>query len=449
MADQSPDRGAAADANAPFWLTGNFAPVFTEHTDDQLKVTGTIPPELNGRYLRNGPNPKNSDSAHWFLGDGMIHGVEIRDGRANWYRNRFVQTPYYKDQDANVLNSLPDKQKSIANTHIIAHAGKILALEELHFPYELTPELETVGPYDFGGKLKTGMTAHPKICGETGELLFFAYGIVPPFMTYHRVSADGELVLSQEIEVGGATMVHDFNITRNYVIFMDLPLVWDLAGGATDPGMPLRWDDDYPARLGVMPRDGGDVTWYDIDPCYVYHPVNAYEDGDRIVIDVCHRDHHMKAHAEEAPPLLRRWEIDQASGRVTETPIDDRPVEFPRVAEHLVGLKHRYSYMAELSDVGPVGRAIRKYDMQAGTSTACTLPAGQTAGEPVFIPAANSRAEDDGYLMMYVHKPETNTSDLVILSAQDVDGEPLARIHLPARVPAGFHGYWAPDQIDG
>ena len=262
---------AVAD-QAPFWLSGNFAPTFDEVTEDKLEVTGSIPPELNGRYFRNGANPKSGTSDHWFLGNGMIHGVELAGGKANWYRNRYVQTPVLEKPDADPIESMQDKTYSLANTHIIGHAGKILALEEGHWPFELSKDLETVGPHSFDGKLETGMTAHPKICPETGELLFFAYSMMPPFLTYHRANAAGELVQSEVIEVKGATMVHDFNVTRNHVIFMDLPLVWDLA--ALDNGIPIRWSDDYGARLGVMPRDGSnaDVVWYDIDPCYVLSP---------------------------------------------------------------------------------------------------------------------------------------------------------------------------------
>ncbi|MEM7001986.1 MAG: carotenoid oxygenase family protein, partial [Pseudomonadota bacterium] len=212
-----------------FWLKDNFAPTFEEVTATELDVTGSIPPELKGRYLRNGANPKSGESAHWFLGNGMIHGVELADGKANWYRNRYVQTPMLQTPDADPNASLMDLSQSLANTHIVGHAGKILALEEGHWPYELSSQLETVGPHNYDGKLQTGMTAHPKICPETGEMLFFAYGMMPPFLTYHRANAQGELVQSEVIEVPGATMVHDFNITRNYAIFMDLPLVWDLA----------------------------------------------------------------------------------------------------------------------------------------------------------------------------------------------------------------------------
>lgn len=436
----------AAINERPFWLSGNFAPTYDEVTETKLEVTGSIPPELNGRYLRNGANPQTGETAHWFLGNGMIHGVELNNGKANWYRNRYVRTPLLADAGADPMNALDDRSRSLANTHIISHAGKILALEEGHWPFELSSDLETIGAYNYDGRLETGMTAHPKICPETGELLFFAYGMTPPYLTYHRASAAGELVQSEQIEVKGATMVHDFNITRNHVIFMDLPLVWNFENAANS-GLPIQWSDEYGARLGVMPRDGSnkDVVWYDIDPCYVYHPLNAYEDGDDIVIDVSRLAHSMKPGVADVPPVLHRWTIHQSTGKVSESQIDDKAVDFPRVPDAVVGLKHRYGYTAEFGAGLPTAVAFRKYDMQSGTSEAHELQNGRAGGEPVFVPAAGASAEDDGYLMSFVYDPAENKSELVIIDASNVAADPIARVHLPTRVPAGFHGSWVAD----
>ena len=436
----------AAVNERPFWLSGNFAPTYDEVTETKLEVTGSIPPELNGRYLRNGANPQTGETAHWFLGNGMIHGVELNNGKANWYRNRYVRTPLLADAGADPMNALDDRSRSLANTHIISHAGKILALEEGHWPFELSSDLETIGAYNYDGRLETGMTAHPKVCPETGELLFFAYGMTPPYLTYHRASAAGELVQSEQIDVKGATMVHDFNITRNHVIFMDLPLVWNFENAANS-GLPIQWSDEYGARLGVMPRDGSnkDVVWYDINPCYVYHPLNAYEDGDDIVIDVSRLAHSMKPGVADVPPVLHRWTIHQNTGKVSESQIDDKAVDFPRVPDAVVGLKHRYGYTAEFGAGLPTAVAFRKYDMQSGTSEAHELQNGRVGGEPVFVPAAGASAEDDGYLMSFVYDPAENKSELVIIDASNVAADPVARVHLPTRVPAGFHGSWVAD----
>ena len=437
----------------PFHLRDNFAPTFEERTDFDLEVTGAIPPELRGRFFRNGSNPASGFSPHWFMGNGMIHGVELQQGKATWYRNRYVQTPALSDPDAARTgpDGASDRTRSLANTHVICHAGKILALEEGSFPYELTPELETVGPHDFSGKLKSAMTAHPKICPETGELLFFGYDAMPPHLVYHRVAADGTLVQSEEIEVKGPTMMHDFNVTRNFTIFMDLPMVFDLEAAAQG-GMPIRWSDDYGARLGVMPRAGSnaDVVWYEIDPCYVFHPMNAYEDGDRIVLDVA-RFGKLTMGLDEGdgtPARLHRWTIDRASGKVTDEPLDDRPAEFPRIDNRVIGKKNRYGYMMSAGYGGPetFGEALFKYDLEAGKSWTHEFGSGFQAGEPVFALSSNTAAEDEGWLLTYVYDAARDRSDLVIVDAANFDQKPVARIHLPCRVPNGFHASWIPDE---
>ena len=434
----------AIQEKAPFWLRDNFAPTFEERTVSDLKVIGQIPESLQGTLLRNGANPQSGESAHWFLGNGMLHGVRIEAGQAKWYRNRYVKTPLYLKPDGDVMDGLGDMTMSAANTNVIHHAGKIMALEEGHWPFVVSNELETVGPNNYGGKLEGAMTAHPKICPETGELLAFSYGMTPPYLTYLRASASGELLQTEQIEVPGATMIHDFNVTRNFVIFMDLPAVWNFEGMATT-GLPILWDESYGARLGVMPRNGGnaDVVWYEIAPCYVFHPLNAYENGDKIVIDVCRMDDTMKP-GSSAPPMLYRWTIDQASGRVTETQLDDRVVDFPRVADAVVGLKHQFGYCAAFAGSAPYGEGLIKYDLEAGTSEYRHLDGGQ-ASEAVFVKDPTASGEDGGFLLSYVYQPEIDQSEVLILNAQDMLGEPVARIQIPARVPAGFHGNWIGD----
>lgn len=432
--------------DTPFWLNGNFAPVSDEVVDTRLEVTGSIPPELCGRYLRNGANPESGQSMHWFLGNGMIHGIELADGKAHWYRNRYVRTPLYQPGQPQAMGSSEDLTQSLANTHVIGHAGKILALEEGHWPFELSKDLETLGPFNYDGRLKTGMTAHPKLCPETGELLFFAYGMEPPYLTYHRADKAGNLVQSEVIEVKGATMMHDFNVTRNHVIFMDLPLIWNLEAVAAT-GLPIQWSDSYGARLGVMPRDGRntDVVWYDIDPCYVYHPLNAYEHEDSIVIDTCRMGHSMKPGIADVPPMLHRWTIDLNQGRVSESQLDDAAVDFPRVPDSRVGLPYRYGYTAQFGNGLPTTVAFRKYDLQTGQCDVHELSGGRQGGEPVFVPAIGASSEDDGYLLSLVYDPATNKSELVILDAAKLSSAPIARIHLPVRIPAGFHGSWIAD----
>lgn len=445
---------AAVLEDTPVHLRGNGRPVTEEVTLTDLKVNGSIPVELDGRYLRTGPNPVTGTSAHPFFGDGMTHGIRLRDGKAEWYRNRYVQTPFIANPDVDVMDPavMFDMKSSKANTHIVGHAGKILALEEGHFPYVLDGDLGTVGPTDFNGVLKGSFTAHPKICPTTGEMLAFGYSAMEPYLRYLRVSADGELVQTENITVGGPTMVHDFNVTQNHVIFMDLPAVFNMEL-AMSGDLPIRWDDDYPARLGVMPRNGvdADVKWYEINPCYVFHPMNSYEDGDKIVLDVARFSHIWRESAMDFPaPELWRWTIDTNTGKVHEEQIDDRAAEFPRVADSLIGLKHRYGYMAAQSfdndDPANISGAILKYDRDTGTRSDIEFGRGRMGGEAVFVPSENPKTEDDGYLMTYVYDAGTDSSSFVIMDAQTMDDTPVASIDLP-RIPGGFHGSWVPASV--
>jgi carotenoid cleavage dioxygenase len=435
----------------PF-LAGNYGPVPSETTSFDLPTDGALPPELNGRYLRIGPNPYAPPQGeyHWFLGDGMVHGVELRDGTANWYRNRWVRTETItRALDEPTTPGPKPPMYDASNTHVIGHAGRILSLTEGAMPYELSTQLDTVTRCDFGGPLPTGFTAHPKIDPVTGELHGFAYWWAEPYLTYHVVDAGGRLVRSVPITVKGPTMVHDFSVTRDHVVFYDLPVVFDLERLP----FPYRWDDDYGARVGVMPRGGDDddVRWFDVDPCYVFHPMNAYDDGDSIVLDVV-RHETMFKHSNIGPndqqvPTLDRWTVDVVAGKVREERLDDRGQEFPRVNDTIAMSRHRYGYAVEsvnTEDAFTTAR-ILKHDLVDATTDAHDFGAGHMPGEFVFVPRAGATAEDDGWLMGYVYDAATDTSDLVVLDALDVAGAAVATVHLPQRVPFGFHGSWIED----
>ncbi|MER6305613.1 carotenoid oxygenase family protein [Streptomyces sp. NPDC001657] len=447
MTTTSPTTSSASDAPAPH-LAGNFAPVAEELTAYDLPVTGTLPPELSGWFLRNGPNPRDAATPHWFFGDGMVHGLRLEGGRAVSYRNRWVRTSTFTDgvppRDAQGRRNL---SAGVANTHVVRHAGRTLALVESSFPYEIDcrpgHELETLGVHDFGGRLTTAMTAHPKTCPTTGELHFFGYGGArPPYLTYHRADAHGELVISRPIDVTAHTMMHDFHLTERHVIFMDLPMVFD---AHRRPGMPYRWDPEYGARLGVLRRDDpyGEVRWLPIDPCYVFHALNAHDDGDqRIVLHVSR----YPDFTGRKPSCLWRWTIDLTSGTVTEAQLDDQYCEFPRVDDRLVGQRARFGHatVAEAPGTGHIPGALLRYDLETGAVVRHDFGPGRTPGEAVFAPA-DDRPGGPGWLLTYVYDATTDTSDLVVLDAEDISATPVATVHLPQRVPYGFHGNWLPD----
>jgi carotenoid cleavage dioxygenase len=430
-----------------FFQRDNYAPVADELTVFDLPVDGAIPREITGWYLRNGPNPRQA-TGHWFTGDGMIHGVHLEEGRAKWYRNRWVRTESF-DNDLPVYNAdgTRNLRSSVANTHIVNHAGKTLALVESSLPYEITNDLKTLGAYDFGGKLVDSMTAHPKICPVTGELHFFGYGnIFEPHVTYHRADADGELTINRPLDVPALTMMHDFALTAEHVVFMDLPIVFKLDVALEGSGdMPYRWDDDYGARLGVLRRDDpfGEVRWFDIDPCYVFHVVNAYDNGNAVVLQAVRYPELWRNNGGfDADGVLWSWTIDLLTGRVSERQLDDRAVEFPRIDDRLATLPAQHAVT-----VGD-GRLLR-YDLKTGSAVEHTFGTPQSPGGPgeaVFVPSAAGPAdESSGWYLGYVYDPVRDGSDLVIIDAADFAAPPVARIQLPQRVPYGFHGNWIGD----
>ncbi len=439
--------------DSPFHLRGNYAPVPDELSVDTLEVEGAIPPELDGWYLRNGSNPRTA-TGHWFVGDGMIHGVRIEGGAAKWYRNRWIRTesfetpfPVYNADGTRNLRS------SVANTHVVNHAGRTLALVESSLPYEITNDLETVGCFDFGGALNDAMTAHPKICPTTGELHFFGYGsIFQPHVSYHRADAAGNLTVSRPLEVPALTMMHDFAMTAEHVVFMDLPIVFNLDIALRGTGdMPYRWADDYGARFGVLRRDDpfGEVRWFDIDPCYVFHVANAFDTsadaagGKTIVLHGCRYPELWRTDGGfGASAVLWEWTIDLESGAVAERQLDDRAVEFPRIDDRLAGLPARCA-------VSVGDGCLVRYDLQTGAATEHVFGSPDSPGGPgeaVFVPSPSAPADEAvGWYLAYVYDPARDGSDLVILDSTDFAGDPVARIRLPRRVPYGFHGNWIPN----
>lgn len=432
------------------YLEGNYGPVGDELTVDGLEVTGALPPSLAGRYLRIGPNPWPVPTGpyHWFSGAGMVHGVELRDGRAAWYRNRWVRTSGMAEElgEADRGGPTPPIYDS-SNTNVLGHAGRIYSFTEGANPYELTPELDTVGRTTFGGELPCGFTAHPKIDPVTGELLGFGYGFAEPYVLYHSIAPDGSLTRSVPIDVHGPVMMHDFSVTERHAVFYDLPVVFRLEL-AMDPDVPFpfEWDDEYPSRVGLLPRDGDAVRWFDVDPCFVFHPLNAYEDDSgTVVLDVVRYPDMFRREEVKGSLLerqrLERWTVDPSSGKVLADVVDDRPQEFPVVDPRVVGRRHRYGYVA-----GAIERTeVLKHDLVRGTTEVHDLGPGRHPGEFSFVPDADRAGEDEGWLLGFVYDDATDRSDLVVLDASDVTGAPVATVHLPRRVPFGFHGSWVAD----
>ena len=449
------------------YLQGNFAPVEEEVTVTDLEVEGTLPVELTGRYLRNGPNPigpQDPDRYHWVTGDGMVHGLRLDEGRASWYRNRWVRS-------VPVLTALgepvPDGRDDTfgANTNVIGQGGRTFAIVEAgSAPFELTDELDTVGPTDLGGTLEQGYTAHPKRDPRTGDLhavsYYWGWG---NRVDYTVVDGDGHVIHTRQVATHGSPMIHDMSLTERFAVVYDMPVAFDVDAAMAGVRLPYSWQDDYPSRLGFVPRlDGpdadGDIRWIDVERCYVFHPMNAYDvldasgNVESVVLDVVRWDRMFDDGQQglvgNPAPSLVRWTVDLHTGKVRQELLDDHDLEFPRIDERLLGRHHRYGYStANLAAAGGDGArgAILKHDVEQGATQVVDLGLGAGQNEAVFVPSSPDAAEDDGWLLCLTYGEDTNTSRLVVFHAQDLDGGPVATVRLPVRVPFGFHGNWIPD----
>ena len=407
------------------YLEGIYAPVADEHTAVDLEVIGHLPEELDGRYVRNGPNPigaQDPATYHWFTGDGMVHGVRLRGGKAEWYRNRWVRS----SEVSAALGEAPapgERHGGMdgANTNAVSIGGRTFAIVEAGArPVELSYELETIEHSSLGDTLPNGYTAHPKVDPATGDLHAVAYHWALPHLQYVVIGPDATVRQVEAIEVPDVPLAHDCSITERWMVVYDLPVTFDLevAMGGT---FPYVWNEAHPARIGLIPLGGrGDqVRWFDIAPCYVFHPLNAHDEGDTVVLDVVRYDRMFDAKRlgpDDTSPLLWRWTIDTASGRVTEEQLSDQPLEFPRVDERVVGRAHRWGYGTEVAhtsggegnDIG--GRLVR-IDGKTGSSEVIDLGPGRRGGEWVMVPRHEQAAEDDGWLVTLVHDAGTDRSE--------------------------------------
>lgn len=445
------------------YLEGAFAPVHAERTITDLAVRGRLPEALEGRFVRIGPNPVQppADPArhHWFLGDGMAHGVRLRAGSAEWYRNRWVRSPAVaaalgEDPPAGPTPPLAD----MANTALVPLAGRTLALTETAFPYELGYELDTIGRTDLGGPMPNGFTAHPKVDPASGDLHGFGYGPAPPHLVYVHVSAEGRVVATEPIDVGGPGMVHDFAITDGHLVFFDLPVQLSAESLAEGYGLPYRWDPAYPARVGLLRRGepGAATRWFEVEPCYVFHVLNAFDvvgeggEPEAVVVDVVRYDHVFRDDLlgpSDSLQTLDRWTLDLAAGTLGADRLDDRPQEFPRADPRRTGRPHRFGYACQVDPAEHFAtmRQVLKHDLEAGTTEVHEHAAGRVGSEAVFVPSPEGSAEDEGWLLSYVLDQAEGRSELEVLDARDLAAGPVAAVELPVRVPLGFHGCWFPD----
>ena len=438
------------------YVEGSMAPVADEVTAFDLPVTGTIPEELEGRWLRNGPNPRSAvdpSTHHWFLGDGMVHGVRLRHGKAEWYRNRWVRGTRIAaelGEDPPQGHSYGDRDFG-PNTSVGGFAGRTWAMVEAGTsPMTLTYELDTIGYNGFDGTLPGAFTAHPRYDAATGELhaVCYAYPDQLDRVQHVVVGRDGRVAKVTDVPLTGMPMVHDMSLTSRYVLVYDLPVCLDIEAAMTDSPFPFAWNPDHPARVGLLPRDGtaNDIVWCVAPQCYVFHSVNAYDaDDGTVLVDLCRYDRMFDGDRNgpigDSAPTIVRWVVDPATATVAETPIADGHHEFPTCDPRVGAGRHRYAYTADGLELGPTHRV----DVETGDTVTHDHGEGRFGAEPLLVPKDGSTDEGVGWVLVCVNDRGGGPAELVVLDGEDLAAEPVARIHLPRRVPDGFHGNWVPD----
>ena len=453
----------AGDGINPF-LTGFHAPV-GEFDADRLTVEGRLPDHLRGTFLRNGPNPRFSPRGryHWFDGDGMVHAIHLDPTDSSnpaRYRCRYVRTAGFEEEERAGRSLFPglmewprlsrvvrgrDGYKNAANTALLWHHGQLWALWEGGCPYQIDPRsLDTLGRDPLSGAWQGAFTAHPKIDPCTGEVVFFGYGPIRPYLRLGILDREGRLTSSRDIDLPRSVMLHDFAITRDFAVFLDMPQTLALSNLLRGSGV-FGWRPELGGRLGLVPRHGGAARWFAVSPGAVFHTLNAWQAGHLVTLIACRMPRfptEVLAGTAAGPPegeqpRLWRYDVNLTTGFVTEGPLDDPGSEMPRIREDRIGLPTRFAYTLRTDFTG-----WRKHDLQAATTTPLNLPAGWRGGEALFVPAPGGTSEDDGHLLALVQPPDDGPAQLWVIDAAAMSADPAARIHLPRRVPAGFHGCW-------
>jgi len=456
---------------------GPFAPVSQEITVDGLEVKGELPKDLSGTFVRNGPNPKFTPKGryHWFDGDGMVHGVQIQNGKVT-YRNRYVRTQGLELEEKNnrslwkgILEPLQFDNphgilKNTSNTDLVWWNNKLLSLWWMgKNPYELKlPSLDTLGQFDFDKKHVGGFSAHPKIDPETGEMMFIDFNVMPrpPYLTYNTVNPGTHEVKSTIIEVPGPRLFHDIAITKKYTILMDHPMFYDFKA-ISEGKFKIKFDRSLPSRFGVIPRygDNSQIKWFEASPCYIYHAINAYEEGNEVVLIACKIEEpvlnkemkncvdtpHPHLHFLQLLPQLYIWRFNLESGAVKEKKLDDTYTEFPRMNDSKAGQKAQFSYNPRIAKgTELLFDGLIKYDLVNGTSQTFEFGKHRFGGEAVFAPKPGAVAEDAGWVMTFVYDCRNDSTEFIVLNAEDFLAGPVASVQLPQRVPIGFHACWVP-----
>lgn len=466
-----------APNNHPY-MNGVWTPNYEEYDACDMQVIGEIPRDADGVYLRNTENPVHEAIGryHPFEGDGMIHMISLADGKAE-YRNRFVRTKaFVAEQEAGHslwagLMEHPRKSlrpgwgahehlKDASSTDVIVHAGRVLStFYQCGEGYRLDPyTLEQFGteswvPLD-------GISAHPKLDERTGELLFFNYSKHEPYFHYGVVGPENKVKHYTPIRFPGPRLPHDIAFSENYTILNDLPMFWDPELLKQDI-YATRFYRDIPSRFAILPRygDADSVKWFEAAPTYVLHWLNAWEDGDEVVMDGYFQEHPVPGKYPGAPPdlermmayldqellkpRLHRWRFNMKTGQTREERLDDATLEFGTINQRVAGRRNRYSYSAIPMPGWFMFTGLAKHDHQLGKSWSVSFGPERFGSEPAFAPRIGATAEDDGYLVSFISDMIENRSECILVDAADMEAGPVCRIILPHRISSGTHATWA------
>lgn len=446
------------------FLKGIWEPLDTEHNIRDPIVLGEIPQELNGTFYRNGPNPQfiYSENYHMFEGDGMIHTVTFNQGKVH-YQNCWIRTEKFlaeRKAQKSLFGGMRDfmaRDESVkhcsgntANTNIIWHHDKLLALNEGGQPIELNSnDITQCQPYTFCEMLNRSMMAHPKIDPKTQELIFYSY--FAPDFRYYVADKKGQICHQEKLAMPFSCMMHDFAITENFSILPLFPLTWDFQRIMRGESI-FKWEANLNTRFAIMPRYGNEnqIIWFEDKAALGFHVVNAEEVENNIILDMVLIDdipEDVIAFGDDNVSYmnyLTRWNFDLKTKKITKERIDNINVEFPRIDERFIGRKYQHAYMNGTinKNLSHLFDSIIHYDRKNNTKKVHYFGSDSYPLEPIFVPRSENSREGDGFLLSYVYRGAHKRSDLVILDAQRVDDEPLAIVQFPHRVPFGFHGCW-------
>ena len=359
------------------------------------------------------------------------------------------------DSDPSVSGVRTD---GVANTNLVWHGSRLLALEEGHGPIELNPDsLDTIGPWNFDGRLPRNMTAHPKIDPASGEMWFFANfpsGRITRDVDIYQANASGELIQSLTVRGPFPALIHDFAVSRDFLILAFCPVTVSIKRAMAE-GPPIAWEPEFGTHIAIMPKAGGaeDVRWFTGAPCMVWHSMNAFNEGDHIFVDVCRQEAAVFPFADGSPndprratQLLTRWTIDWSKPGDFETEtLADLRCEYPRIDERRAGLSYRRGFLACFGGPGSddiFHRGIASFDHETRQMRVYNAGPRCAVAEPVFVRRDAGSEEGDGFVLTNIFDEDRNASHLAIFDAEHIERGPIARACLDHRVPVGFHAIW-------